>query len=354
MDKNKLAEKIHKLVNERLKLTETTSGDQCIVDAPSYREITDFVLNAALAELSKSGEFREFKVFSHNEPHRGYLTVEPLFKLNIPFKNEMLAHVIEITALQAANAKIQELQEQLSKSKNVVTPEENELASLRNFKDFFQPRMTELKSKLTHETNMASNYCEIANKQAGEILQLTDKIKELEQKVKELDAIKKRDQQEVDVLYAANYANLKESANRTEQLQAANAKIQELEQKSAPQSVESVSIKRLRDKITELEEQLEALKAAHSISMPKPLYDSIKAKNEVLEQQLKEADSVIEFYASWKSWDIQDRGCNDGMPYDIIRHNDFSDVEYIEADGEKYKNVFGGKRARQYLKSRGE
>lgn len=96
---------------------------------------------------------------------------------------------IELDALAIANAKIQELQEQLSKSKNVVTPEENELASLRNFKDFFQPRMTELKSKLTHETNMASNYCELANKQAGEILQLNAKITELEQQLKKADDI---------------------------------------------------------------------------------------------------------------------------------------------------------------------
>lgn len=49
------------------------------------------------------------------------------------------------------------------------------------------------------------------------------KITQLEQRVKELEAIKKRDQQEYDVLYAANQANLKESANRVEQLQTTNA-----------------------------------------------------------------------------------------------------------------------------------
>lgn len=90
-------------------------------------------------------------------------------------------------------------------------------------------------------------------------------------------------------------------------LQQANAKIQELWQSTEPQSVESVSLKRLRDKITELE------------------------------QQLKKAESVIEFYG-------------DGFRLcQLICDNvSFSDNSITLKD----ENIT--ERARQYLKSRGE
>ena len=62
--------------------------------------------------------------------------------------------------------------------------------------------------------------------------------------------------------------------------------------------------------------------------------------------------AALKFYASWKSWDHSDHPYHE-MFLGLIK-DDESSVKYTEADGEQYESLFGGKRARQALKSIGE
>lgn len=94
-------------------------------------------------------------------------------------------------------------------------------------------------------------------------------------------------------------------------------------------------------------EGLERERAAYILSV-KDLANECKQEIKSLRERVEVCKAALEFYGNWKSWDKDNRICTDGLPANII-DDDFSEVEYLENDGETYKDIFGGKRAREAL-----
>ena len=87
---------------------------------------------------------------------------------------------------------------------------------------------------------------------------------------------------------------------------------------------------------------------ASGVLVPSNEYQDIISERKILRERVEVCKAALEFYGNWKSWDKDNRICTDGLPANII-DDDFSEVEYLENDGETYKDIFGGKRAREAL-----
>jgi len=74
-------------------------------------------------------------------------------------------------------------------------------------------------------------------------------------------------------------------------------------------------------------------------------YDDAKVK--ALEEKLKVAVEALEFYGSWKSYGSSDHPFLERYSAEVML--DSSEFEYIEKDGDIFKQTFGGKRAREAL-----
>ena len=66
-----------------------------------------------------------------------------------------------------------------------------------------------------------------------------------------------------------------------------------------------------------------------------------------LEEKLKLAVEALEFYGSWKSYGSSDHPFLERYSAEVML--DSSEFEYIEKDGDIFKQTFGGKRAREAL-----
>lgn len=75
-------------------------------------------------------------------------------------------------------------------------------------------------------------------------------------------------------------------------------------------------------------------------------------ENQSLTSKLQKAVEALKFYGARNNWTMQDRGCTDGLPNDIIK-NDYSDVTFTEADGDVFTQLCGGAKARATLKEIG-
>ena len=70
-------------------------------------------------------------------------------------------------------------------------------------------------------------------------------------------------------------------------------------------------------------------------------------KCEALEKKLKIAVEALEFYSSWKNYGSSVHPFLERYSAEIML--DSSEIEYIETDGDIFKETFAGKRARQAL-----
>lgn len=106
--------------------------------------------------------------------------------------------------------------------------------------------------------------------------------------------------------------------------------------------------KTLIDRIKELEQKL-AEAEEHMKFQADVMCDmgEVVLENKKLEEKLRIAAAALEFYADWKSYKQSRHDVIEDYFGELIE--DWSVVEYIEADGDKFKSAFNGKRAREAL-----
>jgi chromosome segregation ATPase len=216
---------------------------------------------------------------------------------------------------------------------------------LINLRSFF------VKTKLEERKNELLKYLGYQNKQG-----LESHLGEHFRKGFDLgiSAYKEMLNQSVD-LHHSNFTTDKAEYSIKEKLQQQAEEIKEIKQKLMLTSVGAAHyksekqihideyekfVKESADKIKQQAEKIEALTANRDEWKD----DSLKAHDKItdLESRLKEAESVIEFYANPKKWYQPE---NDSMLYNTIEPSDCTDYPHITRD----VRLTGGKIARQYM-----
>ena len=76
-------------------------------------------------------------------------------------------------------------------------------------------------------------------------------------------------------------------------------------------------------------------------------YEDEHGRRVKLEEKLKVAVEVLEFYGSWKSYGSSEHPFLERYSAEVML--DSSEIEYTELDGNVFKETFAGKRAREAL-----
>lgn len=130
---------IERLASEILKeIYPQISGSSNHLKIERDMKFIKFVTSKVIEHLSNQSEFEKYRIFYKKENHKGWLSVEPIFDLEVPFKQEKCIEVIDIQALAAKNLRIAELESELECSKKQCKEYSNEIERQQSLREDYK------------------------------------------------------------------------------------------------------------------------------------------------------------------------------------------------------------------------